>query len=30
MLERHGLPEPSSLRDFPVHAAVADGAKVPA
>jgi hypothetical protein len=30
MLERHGLPEPSSLRDFPVHAALADGAKVPA
>ena len=28
MLERHGLPEPASLEDFPVHVAISDGARV--
>jgi hypothetical protein len=26
--ERHGLPEPERVEDFPVHAAIVDGARV--
>lgn len=26
LLERHGLPEPASVEDFPVHDALVDGA----
>ncbi|MDX6560824.1 MAG: hypothetical protein QOD65_638 [Gaiellales bacterium] len=29
MLERHGLPFPSRLDDFPVHAAIVDGRHAP-
>jgi hypothetical protein len=29
MLERHGLPFPSRLDDFPVHAAIIDGRHAP-
>jgi hypothetical protein len=30
LLERHGMPEPSSFADHPVHAAITDGTPVPA